>query len=454
LAIYHSLFSSSQLEVSLRVGNNSMEHRTLPQSPEIERIMIATAILFPAAAIGAVDIVEEQDFYSPAFRRAWKEIRRQVAATGTVDQIGLLQILSDTEQSIVLDALDGTTSANIEPYCHQLRGFTALRKLIEAAQKIQALAFSPEDMAPADVVSEATQLIRAVESREIARSYRHSEIVVRDTMQELEALRQGRRGGIQTGFKDLDSLLGGIYPGELVIVGGRPGMGKTAFCVQVASHRARQGDVCLVAELEMRDRELILREMCAAAEVSMHSIRSGKMTNADYYRLAEAAGSVAELPLYIDDQPKQTVEHIYLRARRLRQQAGKLSLIVIDNFQLMRSTKRGDRYERFCELSADLKSLTKELDVPVMLVSHLGRDIERRPVKKRRPLLSDLKETGALEQDADVVLFPYRPEVYDASPENVGICEVVAAKHRNGPPATVELRFEAKLMRFTDAPTF
>ncbi|RJR09225.1 replicative DNA helicase, partial [Candidatus Parcubacteria bacterium] len=277
--------------------------------------------------------------------------------------------------------------------------------------------------------------------------------VIKDTFKMIEHLYDKKEAitGVPSGFKDIDELTSGFQPGDLIIIGGRPGMGKTAFALNIAQHVAIDlKEPVAVFSLEMSKEQLAMRMLCSESMVNASHVRKGFISKQDWPKLTNAAGRLADAPIFIDDSSAITVLEVRAKARRLKMEHGGLSLVVVDYLQLMRSRGNFERREQeISEISRSLKALAKELKVPVVALSQLNRAVEQRGEKK--PTLADLRESGAIEQDADVIMFIYRDEIYNKNnPSNKGKAEVILAKQRNGPTGTVNLTYLADSTRFVD----
>ncbi|MER3557901.1 MAG: replicative DNA helicase, partial [Thermus sp.] len=276
--------------------------------------------------------------------------------------------------------------------------------------------------------------------------------LVHETFEHIEDLFQnkGETSGVRTGFKELDQLIGGLLPGSLNILAARPAMGKTAFALTIAQHAALKDRIPVaIYSLEMPAGQLVLRMLCSEARIDMNRVRQGALTDRDFSRLVDVAGRLSEAPIFIDDSPDLTLMELRARARRLKARE-EIGLLVVDYLQLISSpSKNGEnRQQEIAAISRGLKGLARELSVPVLALSQLSRAVEARPNK--RPMLSDLRESGSLEQDADLVMFIYRDEYYNPHSEKAGIAEVIVGKQRNGPTGVVELQFHAQHVRFND----
>jgi replicative DNA helicase len=301
------------------------------------------------------------------------------------------------------------------------------------------------------LVERAEQEIFAISDREVRPAFVRIDALLGDTFRKIDRLHDQRTPvtGVPTGYADLDKLTAGLQPSDLIVVGGRPSMGKTAFCLNIAEHAALRAD-CGVAvfSLEMSKEQLAMRMLCSEARVDLAKVRTGHLSDREFRELAEAAARLSYASIYVDDTPAASVLELRAKARRLyRDPAAKLRLIVIDYLQLMRSSEGKDsREQEISEISRSLKALAKELNVPVVALSQLNRQVESRD--RGKPRLADLRESGAIEQDADVIMFIYREEVYVEDSDKEGVAEIIVAKQRNGPIGSVELTFLREYTRF------
>ena len=343
------------------------------------------------------------------------------------------------------------TAANAGYYAKIVAERAILRRLVEAGTRIVQLGYSSGGGEVDDLVDRAQQTIYDVTERRTSDDYTLLEDLMQPTMDELEAIggRSGAMSGVPTGFVDLDALTNGLHPGQLIVIAGRPGLGKSTLGLDIArSASIKHGLASVIFSLEMGKTEITMRLLSAEARVPLHHMRSGSMTDDDWARLARRMGEVAEAPLYIDDSPNLTMMEIRAKARRLKQRK-ELRLIVIDYLQLMTGNKKAEsRQQEVSELSRNLKLLAKELEVPVIAMSQLNRGAEQRTDKK--PMLSDLRESGSIEQDADVVVLLHREDAYEKESPRAGEADFIVAKHRNGPTQTITVAFQGHYSRFVD----
>ena len=352
------------------------------------------------------------------------------------------------------------STANLVTYANIIRDRSILRQLINAGNKIIEHAYSPNDQQPREILDQAEKIIFDIAQNHAAgeSSFKSAKELVKVTVDKIEELIQtkGQLTGMDTGYSSLNDMTSGLQRSDLIIIAGRPSMGKTSFAMNVVENVVREDKLPVaVFSLEMPAEQLIMRFLSSLSRVSIKNIRSGDLTQADIDTLASSTRILADLPIFFDDTPGMNTLEIRSRARRLARTLDQpLGLIVIDYLQLMQATV--DTNNRVAELSAmtrSLKMLAKELNVPVVVISQLSRNPEQRPNK--RPIMSDLRESGAIEQDADVILFVYRDEVYNEDSPDKGTAEIIIGKQRNGPIGTVRLTFLGEFTRFENyAPHF
>jgi replicative DNA helicase len=432
--------------------------RVPPHNLEAEESVLGSMMLRPAAVGEALEIIRPDDFYREAHVLICEAIRDLFAQGEPPDAIIVGEELRRRGQ---LENVGGApyihtlvssvpTAANATFYARIVSELATLRRLIEASTQIASEAYEvPEDVESA--VARAEEMILGVATRKMSQDFQPIGEMLRETMDHMEMLatRQEDVTGLPTGFVDLDNLLSGLQPGNLILVAARPAMGKSSFAMNVAQHAAQQaGQPVVVFSLEMSWMEIAQRLICAEARVDTNKVRSGKMSEAEWRRVAHAVGRLAEAPLYIDDTPSISMGEIMAKCRRLKNKVG-LGLVVVDYLQLMTSSRRADnRVQEVADISRTLKILAKQLGVPVVAVSQLSRQPEQGGGKPRRPRLADLRDSGALEQDADVVMFVYREDYYDKESERQGEAEIIVEKHRNGPTDTIRLAFIGEYTKF------
>ncbi|MGH7459170.1 MAG: replicative DNA helicase [Longimicrobiaceae bacterium] len=436
--------------------------RRPPYSPEAEVSVLGGMLIDADATPRVLESLDDSMFYREGNRRLFRAMVRLFERGEAIDPVTLSEQLKSTDD---YDAVGGgaylgqlweavPTAANISYHARIVREKAMLRRLIETATGIVHDAFQEQE--DVDLVLDgAEQKIFQIAQSHDRRGFVWIKEILWPTFEKIEQLQSGDGGvtGVATGFQDLDELTAGFQPGDLVVVAGRPSMGKTAFTLNVAQHAAivDQRPVAFFS-LEMGREALVQRILCAEGRVDASRLRRGRLRDDEYQRLATAAGYLNTAPIYIDDTPGISVLETRAKARRLKADRPDLAMVVVDYLQLM--TSRGNpetRQQEVSEISRGLKALAKELELPVVALSQLSRAVEQRPDK--RPMMSDLRESGAIEQDADLIMFLYRPEYY-LKPEQVreqgleGRAELIVGKQRNGPTGRTELMFLKEFTRF------
>jgi replicative DNA helicase len=432
--------------------------RVPPQFLEGERAILGGLLLDNDALPKVIASLSPDDFYREAHRNIFKAMTELFNKNEPVDWITLTAVLK--EQGM-LESVGGhgflaelsdavPSAANILHYTKVVREKSVLRQVIGAATEISTRCY--EDHANIDeFLDEAEQLIFKVGESRIQTGFVHIHPILKDSFANIE--RNYERGesitGVPSGFPDLDMLTAGFQRSDLIIIAGRPSMGKTSFALNVGMHAAIDRSTPTgMFSLEMSREQLALRMLCAKARVDLKKLRTGYLAKPDWGNLIQAVGNISEAPFYIDDTPAINTLELRAKARRLKKEID-LKLIIVDYLQLMRgATKYDSREKEISEISRSLKALAKELDVPVIALSQLNRKVEERPNK--RPQLADLRESGAIEQDADVIIFIYRDEVYNKSEENPkkGEAEIIVGKQRNGPIGMAKVHFKAEFSSF------
>jgi replicative DNA helicase len=430
-----------------------------PQNIEAEQAVLG-AVIFDNEALPAILELrlEPDDFYKETHRRIYRAIldlydknepvdivtlTDYLRRSGDIDAVGGLSYLSALADSV-------PTSANIRYHSKIVSEKALLRSLIRTATNITTKVYEESTDAD-DLVDYAEQVIFDIAEQRTKTSFSTMKEVIKDTFKLIEQLYDKKEAitGVSTGFKELDEYTSGFQPGDLIIVGGRPGMGKTAFALNIAQYAAVNFRMPVaVFSLEMSKEQLAMRMLCSESMVDASRVRKGFIGKEDWPRLTNAAGRLADAPIFIDDSSATTVLEIRAKARRLKKEHGGLSMIVVDYLQLMRSRGKFERREQeISDISRSLKGLAKELKAPVVALSQLNRSVESR--QEKIPSLADLRESGAIEQDADVIIFLYRPELYNKTATK-GLAEIHIAKQRSGPTGTVKLSFMAECTRFQD----
>jgi len=429
--------------------------RLPPQDLEAERAVLGSILISNAAADIAQGIVKDEDFYNPSHGKVYAAMLSLWDNNSAVDLITLQSYLTDTKEitavggPAALVALTEAvpTAANIEYYAKLVRAKSILRRLIDAGTNIVKSGFDGGDAET--VLDDAEQMVLDVRKTSDRKGVLHIEEALKSAFAEIEELHANKRDitGIATGFQKLDFLTSGLQRSDLIIIAGRPGMGKTAFALNLAVNCSLKSNAAVaVFSLEMADQQLVKRMLCSEGRINATNMRSGNLKDSDWPKLAKAAGALSEASIYIDDTGSIALSDLRGKCRRLASEHG-LDLIVIDYLQLMRGSKNAQgREQEISEISRGLKALAKELNVPVIALSQLNRSLESRPDK--RPVLSDLRESGAIEQDADIIMFVYRDEYYNEESEDKGVAEVIIAKQRSGPTGKARLRFFAEYTLF------
>jgi len=436
-------------------------YKVPPQNIEAEQSVLGAILIENTALYKAIEIIGIDDFYKEAHKKIFLSMIELSEKNEAIDLVTLTEYLRKRNE---LDSIGGATylsllantvptAANIKYHSKIIYEKALLRNLINTATEIVSYGYeNSRDIE--ELLDYAENAIFRISEKKIRPSFSAIKDIIKDSFETIERLseKKERVTGIPTGFYDLDMLTSGFQPSDLIIVAGRPSMGKTALCLCIAQHAGiEKGQPVAIFSLEMAKEQLVIRMLCAEARVDSHKLRSGFLAKSDWPRLTTAAGRLSEAPIFIDDSPGTSVLEMKAKARRLKAEHG-LSLIVVDYLQLMSGRgerRRGGpdtREQEISEISRSLKALAKELSVPVIALSQLNRAVESR--QDKRPLLSDLRESGAIEQDADVILFIYREEVYKQTEENKGVAEIIIGKQRNGPVGIVKMAFIDKYTRF------
>ncbi len=430
-----------------------------PHSIEAEEAIVGGVLIDEEAFDRVADGVTGEDFYVERNARifiAMAELGDQgrpmdvVTVSERLRQKGELARIGGTAYLMEL-AERIPTAANVEYYAKIIREKAILRGLIRASSKILEQAYEARG-ATDDFIDQAEQAIYDVANRTLRSSLQRIDSLIPATVERIETLfeRKEEVTGVPTGFTDLDRMTAGFQPTDLIIVAGRPSMGKTALCLNIAEYASLHAKFGVALfSLEMGKEQLVLRMLCSQAELDNSKVRTGNLRDRDIKKLAFAAGELGMAPIYIDDAPAQTVMEVRAKARRLRNDPdANLGLIIIDYLQLMRGAGEDSREQEISAISRSLKALAKELQVPVIALSQLNRQVETRADK--RPVMADLRESGALEQDADVIAFIYRDEVYNPDTPDQGVAEIIIGKQRNGPIGTAKLQFDNMFARFSN----
>jgi len=435
-------------------------HKLPPQHLEAEQSVLGGILIENEAINRVTEILDADDFYRDAHRKIFNALINLSERDEPADLITLTNELRKTDQ---LDSIGGAsyltslidsvpTAANIEYYAKIVKEKAILRKLIQTSTEI--ITQSYEDRGDVEVfLDEAERAIFEISEKRVRPSFYSIRDIVKESFKTIERLFQKKElvTGVPSGFKELDRMTAGFQPSDLIIIAGRPSMGKTAFCLNVAQYAAIENKIPVaVFSLEMSKEQLVIRMLCSEAHVEGTRLRTGYLNESDWPKLTIAAGNLSEAPIYIDDTAALSVLELRAKARRLKADHG-LGMVIIDYLQLMKGRARVEnRQQEISEISRSLKALSKELSIPVIAVSQLSRKTEERT--GNRPQLSDLRESGAIEQDADLIIFIYRDEVYNRAEDNPnrGKAEVIIGKQRNGPIGKIDLAFLDKFTTFKD----
>lgn len=433
-----------------------MLERIPPQNIEAEQSVLGSMLIEREAISKAMEELRAEDFYRDTHRMIFQAMVNLFDRNEPVD---LITVSEDLRQRDQLEKAGGLsylttlasivpTAANVYYYARIVGEKALLRQLIHAATEIAATSYeASEDVAV--ILDQAEKSILAISQQTNSQAFAPIKGILLDTFEKIEFLYNNKAGvvGIPSGYIDLDQMTAGFHPSDLILLAARPSMGKTALCLNIAQNIAiREKKPVAFFSLEMSKEQLVQRMLCAEAHIDAHRLRTGNLRDDDWKRLSMGMGKLSEAPIYIDDSAGMHVMEMRAKCRRLKVEQG-LGIIIIDYIQLIQGKSRTEnRQQEISEISRSLKALARELSVPIIALSQLSRAVESRADK--RPMLSDLRESGSLEQDADLVAFIFREEYYDPKPENQNITEVIIAKHRNGPVGKVELTFIKEWAKF------
>lgn len=435
--------------------------KLLPQNVEAEAGVLGSLLIDPEAVVQVADFLRSEDFYREAHRTIFQAVLDLYETGGPADLITLTDELARRGK---LDEIGGAsyvsslanqvpTSRNVKRYAQIVERTAVLRRLINAAGQIAGVAYNEPDAD--DAIGQAEQLIADVSGRFSHSDFDHIRDTLREYIDKLDQLHEHRGSivGVASGFSDLDKLTGGLQKSDLVILAARPSIGKTAMSLSLAHNASlRYGHGIAIFSLEMSKEQLIARLLSMDAQVDQQRLRTGYIDDDEWERISESVGRLSEANIYIDDTPGIPLVEMRSKARRLMMEHG-FDLLIVDYLQLMQGSGGGrqgheNRVQEISEISRGLKGLARELNVPVLALSQLSRAVESRTDKK--PQLSDLRESGSIEQDADVVMFIYRDEVYNPDTDRKNIADIIVAKHRNGPVGQISLYFQAAQTRYRD----
>jgi replicative DNA helicase len=433
--------------------------RVPPQNLEAEASVLGSLMLDRNAVVRVADFLRPDDFYldhhAQVFRAALNLYDR-------ADPIDLLTLAAELEKMLVLERVGGQaflaelesgvpTAANVEYYGHLVEEAATKRKLISAGGRITALGFD-ESTPASQALDTAEGVIFNIAEGRITQDFVALKDILKTTWDQIEQIHKDQSviSGVPSGFNDLDAKTGGFQKSDLIIIAARPGVGKTSLTLGIAQHASIQYKIPVaIFSLEMSEQQLVTRLLCSEASVDSYRLRTGLLKDAEWPRIAQAMGALSEAPIYIDDSPNVSVMEMRTKARRLKS-ANNLGLIIVDYLQLMQGRNQENRVQEVSDISRSLKSLARELQIPVIACSQLSREPEKR--LDHRPQLSDLRESGTLEQDSDLVLFIYRERFYNdnVAEDRRNIAEIIIAKHRNGPTGKLELMFIDEQTKFAN----
>ncbi|ANZ17499.1 replicative DNA helicase [Streptomyces noursei] len=434
--------------------------RVPPQDLDAEQSVLGGMLLSKDAIADVVEVLKGEDFYRPAHELVFQAIldlyakgepadpitiAAELTKRGEIARVGGASYLHTLVQSV-------PTAANAEYYAEIVHERAVLRRLVEAGTRITQMGYAADGDVD-EIVNKAQAEIYAVTEQRTSEDYLPLGDIMEGALDEIEAIgsRQGQMTGVPTGFTDLDALTNGLHPGQMIVIAARPAMGKSTLALDFARACSIKNNLpSVIFSLEMGRNEIAMRLLSAEARVALHHMRSGSMTDDDWTRLARRMPDVSAAPLYIDDSPNLSMMEIRAKCRRLKQR-NELKLVVIDYLQLMQSggSKRAEsRQQEVSDMSRNLKLLAKELELPVIALSQLNRGPEQRTDKK--PMVSDLRESGSIEQDADMVILLHREDAYEKESPRAGEADLIVAKHRNGPTATITVAFQGHYSRFVD----
>ncbi|MBU7007516.1 replicative DNA helicase [Phosphitispora fastidiosa] len=431
-----------------------------PQNLDAEQSVLGAMLIDKEAVVKAVQVLTPDDFYRDANGHIFEAAANLFNRNEAVD---LITLSEELKQSGQLDQVGGVsyvaglansvpTSANVEHYARIVLEKSLLRRLISVSTRITQMGYEGEEDTEA-LLDRAEQMIFELAQRKSRSGFAHLKSILMETFERIEFLHQNKGGitGVPSGFADLDKLTSGFQPSDLVIVAARPSMGKTALCLNIAQYASLRKELPVaVFSLEMSREQLVTRMLCAEAMVDQQKVRTGQLADKDWQQLTMAAGPLARASLFIDDTPGITPMEMRAKCRRLKAEHG-LSLIVIDYLQLMQGGRKRteNRQQEISDISRSMKMLAREIQAPVIALSQLSRAVEQR--QDKRPMMSDLRESGSLEQDADIVMFIYRDEYYHPEDsEKKGQAEIIVAKQRNGPVGSVDLGFMKEYTKFVN----
>jgi replicative DNA helicase len=429
----------------------------LPHNLEAERCVLGSILLDNPLIGEAIEFVGKEDFYLSAHRAIFEHMVQLYESSRPIDIVTLTDELRNSGQlevvgggAYISSLIDGVPRiSNLEYYARIVREKATLRNLIKRSNEIITSCYEQQDDVDA-LLDSAEKAIFDLAGGRIRSGFQSITEIARRSLKKIEIAASQREmiTGVGTGFTDLDQLTSGLQPSDLVILAARPSIGKTALGLNIATHAALQGKTVGIFSLEMSSDQLLIRMICSEARIDAHKLRTGYLSKEEWRKITETVGRLAAVKIFIDDTPGLSLLEIRAKARRLQTEHG-LDMLIVDYLQLMSGGKARyeNRQQEISAISRGLKGLSKELNIPLLALSQLSRAPEQR-TGQHRPQLSDLRESGSIEQDADLVLFIYREEIYRATEENKGLAEIIIGKQRNGPIGSVQLAFLKEFSRF------
>lgn len=434
--------------------------KTLPNNLEAERSILGAILLDDKAIHTVLEVLRKDDFYLESHRKIFEKMYNLTADSRAIDLITLKDELMRTDDlesaggaAYLASLTDGLPRAtNVEHYAEIVKQKSTLRRLIQISNEIMARSYQSEESVQ-EILEDVEKAVFEIAGQQFRTSFEPIDTLVSAVYRNIEEVsnRKSLITGLETGYTELDRMTAGLHPSDLTIVAARPGLGKTSLCLNIAQHAAlKLGKTVGIFSLEMSKSPLVKRLLCAEAEVDAHKVNTGYLNKEDWLRLGRAAGALSQTKIFIDDTAAMSILEMRSKARRLSLEHG-LDLIVVDYLQLMSGTNQRyeNRTQEISQISRGLKALAKELSVPVVAISQLNRAPEARR-GDHRPQLSDLRESGSIEQDADLVLLIYREDLFNLTDENQGIAEIIIAKQRNGPIGVFELAFIKQFTKFAN----
>lgn len=436
-------------------GDRTAKHRLPPHTLEAEQNILGAVLIDPEAMVKISDKLASDDFYREDHKIMYEHMLQLYEKRRPIDMLTLTDALESSKKLALIGGASYiatltsmvNSSVNIAHHADMVRNKAMLRKLISAGSRIADLGYQ-EDQETDIILDTAESTLFGVSQTYLSNNFVPISTILSESFDRIDELHKnkGAMRGVPTGFRDLDSLLGGLQRSDLIILAARPSMGKTALSLNIAEYAAIKGKAKVaVFSLEQSRDQLVDRILCSQAGVDSWKLRTGNLNDEDFPRIGNAMGVLSEASIFIDDTPGQSALEVRTKARRLQMEHG-LDMIIIDYLQLMSGRGQENRVQEVSEISRSLKGVARELNVPVIALSQLSRAVEARPDK--RPMLSDLRESGSIEQDADVVMFIYRDEYYERDTDKKNIAEILVRKHRNGPVGEISLFFQAEQTRF------